>query len=171
MIDSKENLIRLMERYQNLVFTLCLKLTGDYFTAEDIAQETFLSAYQHWHEFDGSNEKAWLCRIAANKCLDYQRSAGRRSVPTEPEQMPDAVDSGDDPQRIYLAAEVTQQLYAACASLPELYRETAESYFLEGKTAIQIAENRGINVKTVQTRILRAREMLKKMIRREDLTP
>ena len=40
-IDSKENLIRLVEQYQNLIFSICLKLTGDYFTAEDLTQETF----------------------------------------------------------------------------------------------------------------------------------
>lgn len=160
-----------MGRYQDLVFSLCLKLTGDYFTAEDITQETFLAAYQHLREFDGGNEKAWLCRIAGNKCLDYQRAAGRRSIPTAPEEMPEDIDPGGDPQRIYMIGEVTRQLRTACAALPEPYRETAETYFLKGKTAKQIAEARGENIKTVQTRILRAREMLKKIIRREDLTP
>ena len=73
--DSKEKLIQLMNRYQNLVFSVCLKLTGDYFTAEDIAQETFIAAYRHLDDFDGQNEKAWICRIASNKCIDYLRSS------------------------------------------------------------------------------------------------
>ena len=34
-IDSKENFIRLLRQYQNLVFSVCLKLTGDYFAAQD----------------------------------------------------------------------------------------------------------------------------------------
>ena len=46
-------------------------MTADYFAAEDLAQETFLSAYEHFRNFDGSNPKAWLCRIATNKCIDY----------------------------------------------------------------------------------------------------
>ena len=58
--DSKEKLIELMSTYKNLVFSVCLKLTGDYFAAEDITQETFISAYEHINEFDGSSEKAWL---------------------------------------------------------------------------------------------------------------
>ena len=33
--------------------------------------------------FDGSNERAWLCKIATNKSLDYLKRAGRKSVPTE----------------------------------------------------------------------------------------
>ena len=60
-IDSKEQIIRLMNQYKNLVFSVCLKLTGDYFVAEDITQETFLSAYEHWQDFDGAAEKAWIC--------------------------------------------------------------------------------------------------------------
>ena len=39
-LDSKDKLILLMDQYKNLVFSVCLKLTGDYFTAEDITQET-----------------------------------------------------------------------------------------------------------------------------------
>ena len=74
-IDSKENFIRLIRQYQNLVFSICLKLTGDYFAAEDLTQETFLSAYRHLEEFTGQAEKAWLCRIAGNKCVDYLREA------------------------------------------------------------------------------------------------
>ena len=38
IIDSRENLIRLINQYQNLVFSICLKITGDYFTAEDIIE-------------------------------------------------------------------------------------------------------------------------------------
>ena len=84
-IDVKENLIRLVQQYQNLIFSICLKLTGDYFTAEDLTQETFVLAYQHYEDFDGRDEKAWLCRIASNKCVDYQRAAARRMIPTTQE--------------------------------------------------------------------------------------
>ena len=52
-IDSRENFIRLINQYQNLVFSICLRLTGDYFAAEDLTQETFIAAYGHLHEFDG----------------------------------------------------------------------------------------------------------------------
>ena len=79
-IDSNENFIRLIDQYQNLVFSLCLKLTGDYFAAEDLTQDTFVAAYQHLGEFDGATEKAWLCRIAGAEgicCLGY---SGRRQM-------------------------------------------------------------------------------------------
>ena len=84
-INRDEKLEELIDRYQSLVFSICFKMTGDYFAAEDLAQETFLSAYEKYSSFDGRHEKAWICRIATNKCLDYLKAAGRRSVPTEDE--------------------------------------------------------------------------------------
>ena len=45
-------LTQMMHDYQNLVFSVCVKMTGDYFAAEDISQETFISAYRHLGEFD-----------------------------------------------------------------------------------------------------------------------
>ena len=69
-INREEQLEALIDRYQNLIFSICYKMTADYFASEDLAQETFLSAYEKYTSFDGRNEKAWICRIAVNKCLD-----------------------------------------------------------------------------------------------------
>lgn len=170
-IDAKTNFIRLVSQYQNLVFSVCLKLTGDYFTSEDIAQDTFIAAYQHWEEFDGNNEKAWLCRIASNKCMDYLRRAERKNISYESEDMSELGDTKSDPQNMYAGKAVVEEVRAACEKLPEPYRYAAQDYFVEGCTAKQISDRTGIHVKTVQTRIHRAREMLKKTVRKEDLFP
>lgn len=145
-------------------------MTGDYFAAEDLTQETFISAYQHWKNFDGIAEKSWLCRIACNKCTDYLRSAERRSVPTEEEEIPEQIVETEDPFHIYSRKEVLIHLSEIIDSLPDTYRETAKKYFLGGMTAAEIASARNINLKTIQTQICRAREILKKQIRKEDLT-
>lgn len=80
---TKEQLTVLIDTYDKLVFSICYKLTGDYFAAEDLMQETFLSVFQKYDTFDGVNEKAWISRIATNKSIDYLRSASHRSVPVE----------------------------------------------------------------------------------------
>ena len=168
-IDSKEQIIRLMNQYKNLVFSVCLKLTGDYFVAEDITQETFLSAYEHWQDFDGAAEKAWICRIASNKCIDYKRVAERRSMPTAEEEMPELVDAENDPLHMFVGNEVIETLMDACRQLSSPYDEVAYMHFVDGMMAKEIAERTDRNLKTVQTQIYRAKEMLKKIIRREDL--
>ncbi|MCR4750477.1 MAG: RNA polymerase sigma factor [Lachnospiraceae bacterium] len=169
-IDSKKKLIELMSLYKNLVFSLCLKMTGDYFAAEDITQETFISAYQHLKNLEDQSEKAWLCRIASNKCIDYLRSAKRREVVTSYEDLSqiEAV-SRDGPLELYVASEVMQTFRDNCEGLPELYRTPAKLYFEDGLTAKEISERSGEPLKTVQSQIYRAKEMLKKKIRKEDL--
>ena len=169
-IDSKDNFIRLIEKYQDLVFSICLKMTGDYFTAEDLAQETFISAYRHLDEFDGQSEKAWLCRIAGNKCIDYHRAAARRMVPTTEEDMPEEkMKSLEGPLQTILNRQVMEELQRCCEELKEPYKEVALMYFLEGRTAKEIAERTGIGINTIQTRIYRAREKLKISYRKEML--
>lgn len=168
-IDAKENLIRLVNQYKNLVFSICLKMTGDYFVSEDITQDTFIAAYQKYNDFDGENEKSWICRIASNKCIDYLRSAKRRSVDADENDLPDIPEVAYDPSKIYESKAVMEEINSHCQSLPQPYAEISIQYFLQGKTAKEIAEETGTNLKTVQTRIYRAREMLKKKIRKEDL--
>lgn len=167
--DSKDKLIELMNSYKNLVFSVCLKLTGDYFTAEDIAQETFISAYEHLDEFDGTSEKAWLCRIASNKCIDYLKAAERRTIPASDEEELQRESTRDGPLEIFATRDVLEEIEDKCLDLPDGYSEIARMYFMGSMTAREISDKMGIPIKTVQTRIYRAREMLKKTVRKEDL--
>ncbi|WP_155828097.1 RNA polymerase sigma factor [Butyrivibrio sp. VCB2006] len=167
--DSRDKLIELMSSYKNLVFSVCLKMTGDYFTAEDIAQETFISAYEHLEEFDGTSEKAWLCRIASNKCIDYLKAAERRTSPALDEELAIQEDLRDGPPEMFASRDVLNEVEEKCLSLPEGYGEIARLYFINSMTAKEISEKQGLPLKTVQTRIYRAREMLRKTVRKEDL--
>ena len=82
-IDRAKQIAILLSDYQNLIFSLCYQMTQNYFEAEDLAQETFVAAYEHLDSFDGQHEKAWLCRIAMNKCLDFQRKNRRGAIPQD----------------------------------------------------------------------------------------
>ncbi|MBQ3516714.1 MAG: RNA polymerase sigma factor [Lachnospiraceae bacterium] len=169
-INTKDNFIRLVEQYQNLVFSVCLKMTGDYFAAEDLAQETFISAYKHLEEFDGKSEKAWICRIAGNKCIDYHRAAARRMVPMAEEDMPEKLlQDSETPLHTVMTGQVMDELRQCCEDLQEPYRTAALMHFLEGQTAGEIADRTGVGINTVQTRIYRAREKLKQSYRKEML--
>ncbi|WP_051625264.1 RNA polymerase sigma factor [Butyrivibrio sp. AE2005] len=169
-IDSREKLIQLMDRYKNLVFSVCLKLTGDHFTAEDITQETFISAYRHLEDFDGCDEKAWICRIASNKCIDYLRSSKMREVASTDDELEASMDAGrDGPLETYIARDVEKRFFERCNELDEPYRSAAVGHFIQGKTAKEISLEKGIPLKTTQSHIYRAREMLKKIIRKEEL--
>ena len=66
----------MMEQYEKLVYTVCLRLVHDEHLAQDLAQETFLSAWVHRGACPAGAQKAWLCRIAANKAKDHLKSHG-----------------------------------------------------------------------------------------------
>ena len=167
-INAKENLIRLIQKYQNLIFSICLKLTGDYFVAEDLTQETFMAAYKHWEQYSPEAEKAWLCRIASNKCIDYLRAADRRTIPAEEEEIHNQERTvEDEPLTQVLNSEVMDELKKCCDSLPSPYREVAAAHFVDGKTAKEIAQESDTGINTVKSHIYRARGMLKKSYRKE----
>lgn len=167
-INVNQDFLTLVKTYQNLVFSICLKMTGDYFTSEDLTQETFLSAYLHWKEFDGAQPKAWLCRIASNLCIDWRRQAARRAIPTEPGKLPEEAQPGEsEPLSMYLSAEVMEELGRRCRQLKPPYDEVARLHFVEGMKSGEIALRMNRKKKTVDTWIYRARDKLREVYGKE----
>lgn len=166
-IDSRRYLANLIDEYQNLVFSICYKITKDYFASEDLSQETFLSAYQHRDSFDGRNEKAWIARIATNKSIDYINQAGRRMVPTEDTDMEQYKSKLGRPEAEVLESDFKCRLRENCKSLHPPYNEIAYLYFYEEKKPQEIADIFHKNVKTIQTQIYRARNALRKIYEKE----
>lgn len=169
-IRREEQITALMDSYQKLVFSICYKMTADYFAAEDLAQETFLSAYEHLQNFDGANEKAWICRIATNKCLDYMAHSGRKSIPYEAADLESQLGSQEtkSPEQTVMEREVREMLLECCRQLKPPYNEVAKSYYYDEMSVNEIAKMRGAGIKTVRTQIYRARNMLRKIYRKEN---
>ncbi|MGN0334920.1 MAG: RNA polymerase sigma factor [Lachnospiraceae bacterium] len=165
-IDSIQELSKLMDTYQDLVFSICLKMTNDYFASEDLCQETFLSAFKNLEQFDGQNEKSWICRIATNKCIDYQRQSARRMVPAEEEVLKEYPSAQGLPEKEFLEGNVYEELTKVCRGLKPPYGKIAEMYFVEEKGAAEISALTGVSQKTVQTQIYRARAMLRRIYRK-----
>lgn len=165
--NREEQLSALIDSYQNLVFSICYKMTSDYFASEDLAQETFLSAYKNLGSFDGRYEKAWICTIAANKCRDYLQGAGRRSIPVEATELGEQVDSRKTPEQACLEEEVRETLLTRCRSLKPPYDEIARLYYYEELDAGEIARRKDMKLKTVQTQVYRARAMLRRIYGKE----
>jgi RNA polymerase sigma-70 factor (ECF subfamily) len=108
----------LVERYQKLLFTVALRMLGDYAEATDAAQTAFTSAYAHLASYDHRHRFfSWLYRILVNECLNVRRS--RRPVdPIDP-----AVPACDDPHRDARHAALRTDVEAALLRLPRPHRE------------------------------------------------
>ena len=157
----------MIDTYQNLIFSVCYKITNHYFDAEDLAQDTFLSAYRNFSSFDGRNEKAWLCRIATNKCLDYKRRAAGRQAEVEDGYFQELADQSQSTEGTCLENFVMDTLSANCRALKPPYDEVAMDYFYHEMTTKQMAEKYGKNEKTIQTQVYRAKAMLRKLYGKE----
>jgi RNA polymerase sigma-70 factor, ECF subfamily len=166
-INSNQYLEYLIDSYGNLVFSICFKMVKNYFDAEDLAQDTFLSAYKNLYSFDGVNEKSWVCKIATNKCLDYFKRAGNHVVPTEDTYFNEVKCNNLSPEEHVVEADVKHQLFRLCNQLKPPYQKVALDYFYyEKEISVMVLES-GKNIKTLQTQIYRAKGMLKKLWRKE----
>ena len=163
-IDKEAYFNYLLDTYERLVYSICFKMTGNQFDEEDLTQETFLSVYKNLATFQRDYEKAWICKIATNKGLDFLKSAKRRSEPKEDTYFEELKDNKESPEEAYLRRESKEYVYTVCQSLKSPYREVATEHFYREKTAKEIAEEQDKGIKTIQTQIYRAKAMIRKIM-------
>jgi RNA polymerase sigma-70 factor, ECF subfamily len=168
----------LVERHRDRVYGLALRMTRSEADAAEIAQDTFLAAYQHLWDFRGEAAfGSWVHRIAANHAL--MRLRHRRVVQAAEEELqgPEFSARGtllDQPAAQWsrpaderaLEAELGQAIRRATDSLPDGYREVFLLKDVEGLSYEQIAEATGASVPAIKSRLHRARLALRKAIDR-----
>jgi RNA polymerase sigma-70 factor (ECF subfamily) len=167
IVIDKEEFAKLIKQYERLIITICLTFTKNYFDAEDLAQQTFLSAYQHFEKFDGSNIKAWLTTIAANKCKDYVKSKVRETVSLSEEDCECFDDKGDLPEDIVIKKNTEERIENICSKLKEPYKTVAISYFCKNIKLSHLAKETGQNVKTLETQLYRSKKLLRELWKEE----
>lgn len=156
---------RMMEKYQGLVYTVCLQLTHDAQQAQDLTQETFVAAWLNLEKCDEKGERAWLCRIAANKSKDYLRSAAVRKVTVcESEAFAHIPQPGNSTEMILESNEGCKNIQQEIGLLNEPYRSACTAVFLQGLSQNEAAQQLHRPVQTVRTQIYRGRRMLQKRL-------
>ena len=147
-------------RYQGMISGLIYAACGDLHRSEDLAQETFLSA---WKSLCGLREPtklpAWLCQIARHRTQDLLRknkpeesrggSFWNQEAPTPP------------PDSELLRKEEEAVLWRALAQVPQPYRETLVLYYRQGQSTEQVAAATETSEQAVRQRLTRGREMLR----------
>ncbi|BAH07463.1 hypothetical protein CKR_2412 [Clostridium kluyveri NBRC 12016] len=150
-----------IKQYQRLIITICFSFTKNYFDAEDIAQQTFLTAYKNMNKFDGRNFKAWVTKIALNKCRDYVKNPARKLESLSSEDYKYIEDVKDSPEESLLNKDSDEKIYNLCRRLKEPYKTVAINYFCKNIKISDMAKDTGENLKTLQTRLYRAKKLLK----------
>ncbi|MBI3162937.1 MAG: sigma-70 family RNA polymerase sigma factor [Chloroflexi bacterium] len=147
----------LVMRYQTSVFNVCYRMLHERGEAEDMAQETFMRAYQRIHTFDIEREFGpWIRRVAANVCLNTIES---KKVTAELDDDRDA-DPAQLPETVYEARERSEQIRVALASLPAHYRIVVELRHFQEYSYDEIAAELNIPLSDVKSHLFRARKLL-----------
>lgn len=146
---ERERIAHLFRQYGDDVFRLALAYLGNRTDAEDVCQNVFLKLAAGNVILLPDKEKSWLLTCTANACKNHLRSFWRRNVGELDESIP--FHTGED-----------RGLYEAVMALPANYRGVIHLYYFEGYDQGEIAEILHISRTAVQTRMSRARAMLKK---------
>lgn len=163
----KEAFQDIVEEYKGYIFAIILNFVSDRDEAENLAQEIFLQIYRSLPQYSKGNFKSWIGKIAVNKSIDYKRSMNKRVREVSLTESVDAkydaiVDNSDSrPEDMFLKKEQCLQVRKVCDRLPKVYGNTIIKYYLEEKSYKEIALEEEVAVKTIESRLYRAKKLFR----------
>lgn len=150
---DRDEFAQAVEQYGDMIFRVAYSALGRREDAEDVMQDTLLKLYRLDPALRSEeHRKAWLIRVAVNQCRRLGRGY-RRAVPLD--ELPEAAAFDREEER---------DLFRAVMALPEKYRVPVHLYYYEGYAVREIAGLLGARESTVQTRLARARELLRRAL-------
>ena len=156
------------------LFATGLRMTRDPRDAEDLVQDTMLTAYRFFHRFEpGTNCKAWLFKILTNTFINkYRKKVREREVRDviDQEEMPslmseDVAAASKDPEGTMIGALLPDEVKRALEAVPHDYRLAVVLSDLEEFSYKEIADIMDCPVGTVMSRLHRGRRLLQKTLR------
>ena len=166
-----------MRDYQDMVFSTAARITGNATQAEDIAQEVFMKAFQHFDMLSASpTAGGWLKTVATNLSLNHLTRYRNRWRFFSELRRNDAGDASDAPEINFVAPEVffnaidaderRALVERALDELPAHQRVPLVLYHFEAMPYDEIAQKLGVSLAKIKTDILRARAALAKTLLR-----
>lgn len=131
---------------------------------EDVYQVVLQKIYVGMDGWSGENFKPWIARIAVNAAIDEKRKGkGERDwvslEEVDEERLPN--ENGLSPESAVIAAETITELHAMIDGLDEIYRVPLQLYYRTNRSIQEIAVALDLSPRTVETRIYRARQILR----------
>lgn len=166
--DEKDELLqKAMLDYGDDLIRLAFTYTKDHSRAEDIVQDSFINFYIHIDQFRyESSVKTYIYRIVINQCHNYLRSWAYRKIELREKTLNIVQKSME---KMVLDKEFSTELANAISKLPPKYREVLWCYYMEEFSIKEIAEMLNTNENTVKTRLVRARNKAKIIVKEDGI--
>jgi RNA polymerase sigma-70 factor (ECF subfamily) len=165
---NKEAIENFCHQYKDPLFIFVSKRVKNDADAEDITQETLVSALNALPNFNYNSKLfSWLCGIAKHEIADYYRKRKLKTVLFS--KMPFLQDWADEalgPQGKYLKDELKEEIKYVLENLSEGYSKILRLKYIEGLSMKAIAKKLSITAKAVESRLYRARKKFKKLWRK-----
>lgn len=164
--NKDELLEKIMIEHGNDVLYLAFSYVKNRSTAEDLAQEVFMSVYTHLDVFlFEASIKTWLYRITVNRCKDYLKSwSYKTTVVTNVIELALGTSKEKETVKILIEKDEKARLAEIIFSLPLKYREVIYLFYFEEISLNEMSQLLNLNVNTLKSRLKRAKQVLKKEI-------
>ena len=150
----------LYEKYANDVLRVSYFYLGDRQQAEDVTQDVFVRLLTHAPELEAGREKAWLLKVALNRCRDLWRGSWvKRVVLGSP-----AMELAPAPGSLEDHME-KQELMAAIRRLPADFRDVILLHYYQGYGISEMAELLRVPEGTISSRLSRGRKKLEEILK------
>jgi len=156
----------LVERYQHMVINLAYKFTQNKQDSEDLAQDVFFTVWKEAKNYRGQAQAStWIYRITTNKSLNFIRKYKKEKLSVSDDNLSQTPAPGSSiPDRVMEADENKKMFYKALDQLPPKLRTPFILIKLEEFSYKQIADQLGLSVSNIETRIHRAKKLLQKIL-------
>ncbi|MBP9104103.1 MAG: RNA polymerase sigma factor [Chitinophagaceae bacterium] len=154
----------LVNRYQNYVFTLCLRIVKGREDAEEVAQDVFIKAYKYLADFRGAAKfTTWLYTIVNNTCISFLRKKKLDIHSLDNEKVFEVADSQDSGMRANLVEQKSRvsMVNEAIGLLSPADAEIITLFYKAEQSLEETAQVLGIEVNAAKVRLHRARTRLK----------
>ena len=160
----------LVQQYQKPIFNLMYRVTGSYEDAKDLAQETFIKAYEKLDHFRmGARFFPWLYTIGYNHARNFvQRSKPFQQSSDEDFEKNSGLDYPSQQEERVLAQIDFLRIYQALEQLPMDYREAVILHYHEGLSMEDIATALQLSVSGAKMRVHRGIKKLREIILGDD---
>lgn len=155
-VRPTDDIEKLLNKYGDMLFRICMVILGDSHDAEDVIQDTMMKYWRKAPCFrDENHEKAWLIAVTSNGCRDLLRYRKRHQS--------ESLDNIEQAEQKTEGSGILEALQ----KLPEKYRLVLTLHYVEGYRVEEIANMIGKSSSAIKMRLQKGRRLLEEVYRKE----